>query len=144
MAYADATSLAVAVGGSVKLIQLTDDDANGVADPAVITAIIDEATTVIDSFTGYVFGVPIPGPPASIVSLCNKMAARIARRRRNMPLISDEADDKVDREWLAGVRDGKITLGVQPEPPKSELQIDGVGTSISPRDTARERLKGSW
>lgn len=142
MAYADASTLAVAVGGSAKLIQLTDDDGDRVSDPAVITAIISEAEGFINGYVRKVHNVPLTNPPISITSLCNKIAARIARRRRGMPIQTDAAEAEADTKWLEGVANGMITLGVQPEPEKSDLQVDKVGVSV--RDMSRDKTRGFW
>ncbi len=142
MAYADATSLAVAVGGSAKLIQLTDDNADGASDAAVIDAIVAEAQGVIDSYVRHVHRVPLASPPPSITTLCNKMAARVARRRRGMPLQTDPTDDDTDRKWLEAVSKGTITLGIEPEPERSDLSVDKVGVSV--RDLSRDKSRGFW
>lgn len=144
MAYLTQAALQVAVGGSVKLIQLTDDDGDGASDAAVIAQLIAEVDGYINSYVGKRYAVPLADPPAPILAIATAEGARRARRRRNMPLPDDIETGASDREWLEGVASGKVTLGVEPSPTKSELVVDTVGERDSTRNTTRENLKGIW
>ena len=143
MAYLTQAALEVAVGGSAKLIQLTDDDGNGAPDAGVIAQIVAEVDSLVDSYLHKRYAVPLAAAPTTITALVARMGARAARRRKNMPLLDDVDNEKIDREWLEGVAKGLISLGVQPLPTASSLVVDKVGErEDSPRNVTRRKLEG--
>lgn len=55
--YITAADLNIRAGGATSVRQLADDDGDGQADPAVLTAIIQEASAIADSYLLDAFGI---------------------------------------------------------------------------------------
>ncbi len=146
MAYSTQAQVETAVGGPVRLAELSDLDNSGVADAGVIAEAIAEADGEIDSYLGQRFFVPLATVPAVIASKSAAWAARVLRRNRanGRPLDDDIAREEIDIKWLLKVADGTISIGIEPGPPKASKVIDKVGLRDSAASVGRERLKGFW
>jgi len=144
MAYTTLALVQDEVGGSDKLLQLTDVDGVGVVNTAKVDAAIAEADGEINAALGKRYGVPLPTwAQPSVQMLSTRWAARVLRRRA--PLPDDIDQQKADRQWLNDVRDGKNSLGVTPSPPgHPDYQTDKAGQRSNLKDVSRNKLKGMW
>lgn len=143
MAYSTSTDLEQACGGPERLVQLADWDKDRIADAAVITKAIAGADAEIDSYVNKQYSVPLSAPlPQSIV----EVSARRAKYRLLSPrgmvdqFVKDEHD--ADTKWLEGVRDGLISLGIEPVPTAASMRIDGVTERPALKDVSRRKLYG--
>lgn len=149
MAYCTQSQVQTAVGGLRNLVELADlEDAypgdGGVGMGATVADAIDTADGIIDSYVGHRSAVPLAVVPRSIANLSASMAVRILRTNRYKgQAIPDDTDaDKVDREWLQGVADGTISLGIEPIPPRASIVIDKAGLRDSSLTVSLRRIKG--
>lgn len=143
MAYTSQAAIQNAIG-SADLIGIADVDGDGTADAAIVTAAIDEADRIIDSYAHKRHAVPFASTPATIASLSLRFAVRILRRNRRMTLAQDVEDDKTDRKWLEDLAKGLVSVGVEPAPQSSELVVDKYGDRDTGATVGREKLKGFW
>jgi phage gp36-like protein len=146
MAYCTQADVQVAVGGAIKLAQLSDQDnllAGGVNTSAV-SAAIAEACAEMDSYIGHRYAVPLSPVPLTVASKAAAWAARVLRRNayNGQPLIDDIDREKIDREWLDGVADGTISLGIEPTPVKASIVNDKAGLRDPTLIVSRLRLRG--
>jgi phage gp36-like protein len=145
MAYCAAQpDLERAVGGLAKLVQLTAAPGGAVVDLVVAAAAIDEADTLINSYVEKVHAAPVTPAPASLKLLSAKIAARVLRRWKTSMLQTDVDDETNDRKWLEGVAKGDISLGVEPVPAASSMQVAKAGARDSTKNVSREKTKGFW
>lgn len=145
MPYSTTTQVQIAVGGAARLVQLADFDADGIADPGVVDAAIAEADALINSYAAKRYAPATLATGIEIGPLSARIAARLLRRNRAQVLISDADDETRDRQWLADLRDGKVTLSTDNgTPPAAEMVVDKAGTRSSTKSVSRDRLKGYW
>lgn len=144
MAYTTQAAIEAAIGVG-DLIALSDLDGDGNADAGVVSAAIEEADRLIDSYAHKRYAVPFATTPATIGSLAARMAVRILRRDRRMLTEADLANEDTDRKWLEALSKGLVSIGVEPSPTASELVTDKAGErDPSTKNVSRERLKGFW
>jgi phage gp36-like protein len=144
VAYSTSAHVKTAVGGEANLVALSDHAGAGVVNETVVAEAIAEADAIINSYASKRFAVPFANPPATIVNLSARMAARALRRNKpGSTTIADTKDDEADIRWLEALSRGEVAPGVEPAPERSELVIDTVGDRESIRLTTREKLKGS-
>ena len=101
--------------GSVALVQLADDDGNGVADAGVVDEARLGAEGEVNSYLGRRYSVPIdltihPDLADVLASFTLDLAEYRLRLRR--PPVSEDAKRRSDQaiEWLTRVADGRIEL----------------------------------
>lgn len=98
--------------GATEVIDLADRAGDGFADTAVITAAIDRAGGLVDSYLQSRFAVPLPETP----QLVGEIMLALVRYQ----LSEDHATDRVKEDyeralrWLGEARDGKMDIGVAP------------------------------
>lgn len=143
MPYSTQMDVQIAVGGSAKLIELSDLESLGAIDSDVVAKAILDADALIDSYIGQRMKLPLATTPAVISGLSASMAARNLRRGRYNGLVPDQdkLDDEADRKWLDGVSKGTITLGIDPEPAAASKIIDKAAPRDSTLAVSRERMK---
>ena len=113
--------------GEDELTQLTDRDALGTLDHAVIERAIDDATAEIDSYLGGRYQLPLNPVPRILTTY----AADIARYR----LYDEAAPDQVQRRYddaqkfLRAAAKGEITLGIDAKGGKATPQSGAEMTS---------------
>ncbi len=75
MAYCTQTNIEASGVSAQTLIQLTDDDKDGVADAVVIAEAIAQADAEIDSYLGSRYSIPVSPVPALLTKLSTAIAA---------------------------------------------------------------------
>ncbi len=148
MAYCTEADVQNSVGGAIKLAQLSDLDnvLAGAVNHTAVAAAIDEATAEMASYIGHRISVNAVAAsvPRVLVNKAAIWAARILRRNgyNGQPLADDLDHEKMDREWLMGIADGTLSLGVEPAPKDAPEITD----KAAPRDpsliVSRARLRG--
>lgn len=148
MAYCTESDVQTAVGGAIKLAQLSDQDnlLSGAVNHTVVTAAINEATAEIASYIGHrisVNAVAATIPPLLVLKAA-AWAARVLRRDayNGQPLVDDLDREEIDRKWLMLVAEGKVSLGVEPELKAAPEIVDKAAPRASSLTISRERLKG--
>lgn len=145
MPYSTTAQVEIAVGGAAKLVQLADFDGDRSADAGVVTAAIAEADALINSYAGKRYAVATLATGIEIGPLSARIAGRILRRNRQQQLVADLEEEKFDRQWLADLRDGKVTLSTDNgTPAAAEMVVDKAELRESTKSVSRERLKGYW
>lgn len=130
MAYSDQTTCENAAGGAQVLIELCDQDgtATGEVNTAVLAQAIAETDGWIDSFVAKQRAVPLSPVPAVIARIAaQETVYRLRTNKPRAPLT--ERDEQRHQENLTHLRDiakGVVTLGVDPQPAKSELVSPAV------------------
>lgn len=92
--------------------QLTDDAAGTSVDTAKIDSALDRAESVVDSYVGKAYTVPLSVPVLDSITHAVLTLAKCylyKRRAKSIPEeITKDCEDMI--EWLKGIRDGKIEL----------------------------------
>ncbi len=137
-----------AVGGAVKLAQLSDQDneLGGGVNPAVVTQAIEEATAEIASYVGHrisATAIAESVPPVLRLKAAN-WTARVLRRNayNGQPLEDDLTREETDRKWLDGIARGVYSLGVEPELPPADIVNDKAAYRDPTLIVSRARLRG--
>lgn len=106
-----------------RLIELADDDGDGIADIGVVDKAIADADAEIDTYLSSRYTVPLSPAPAIINKICVDIAVWNLFSRRQV------ADDVAKERYRAAVdllkliAKGDVSLGVVPEPAGGEQQI---------------------
>lgn len=141
--YSTQAELAHHCGGAEGLVQIFDDDKDGVADPAAMATAIVDADSMIDAYINKQYLVPLNVVP----DLIKHLSARIAvyTRRAAHRMVDPETHGKLfdaDLATLKAIRDGAITLGDDPGPTKASARIDGQSDRPLSKDRSRRALRG--
>ncbi len=146
MAYSTHAQVQIAVGGPDRLRQLSDLDNTDTENPGVVDQAIATADSMIDSYVGKRFAVPLLPVPVVIANLSAYWAARVLRRNRynGQPLQDDNDQELADREWLEGVSRGTISLGIEPTPQKASIVTDRAAPRDSTKAVSRDSTRGFW
>lgn len=148
MAYCTQGDIQISVGGATKLAQLSDLDnvLSGAVNVAAVAAAIDEASAEMASYIGHRISINAiqASIPRVVVNKAAAWAARILRRNayNGQPLEDDIEQKKMDIEWLTGVAEGKISLGVEPAPKDAPEIIDKAAPRDSTLQVSRRALRG--
>lgn len=148
MAYCTQDDVQISVGGATKLAQLSDLDnvLSGAVNAAAVDAAIDEASAEMASYIGHRISLNAiqASIPRVVVNKAAAWAARILRRNayNGQPLEDDIEQKKMDIEWLMGVAEGKISLGVEPAPKDADVITDKAAPRDSTLQVSRRALRG--
>lgn len=146
MAYSTQSQVQTAVGGPEKLAQLSDlaNAGTPAIDVAVVAAAIAEADAELNAYIGHRYAVPLSPVPTVVSAKSAAWAARVLRRNKynGQALDDDLRRQEMDIEWLEGVADGTISLGIEPNPGPSSIVTDKAGTRDSIKLVSRDRLRG--
>jgi phage gp36-like protein len=113
MAYAAAADL-IARYGEEELIQLSDRLGDGVMDAAVIDQALADAGAVIDGYLAGRYTLPLAPVPAILTGYACDLARERLYKDAAPEIVAKRADDA--RKFLVLAGQGKLGLGVQPEP----------------------------
>lgn len=100
--------------GAEELTQLTDRDGVGDLGQAVIDQALADAGAVIDGYLAGRYTLPLTPVPAILVGYACDLARERLYKDAATETVIRRADDA--RRFLALVGQGKLFLGVQPEP----------------------------
>lgn len=143
MPYSTSAQVQTAVGGSAKLVQLTDQGGLGVLDATVLADAQAEADALINSYAGKRYKTTELATGIEIGPLSARITSRILRRNRSQVLMSDADDEKTDRQWLKDLASGVVTLSTAiGTPVAAEMVVDKAEVRPSTKAVSRERLKG--
>lgn len=114
MSYISIDDLRTLVPAHV-MMELSDDDADGIADSAMIDGIINEACELVDGYLRGRYSLPFASTPTLITQSAKQIARYMLYERRPEgfelpPAVTDGR--KIAIKNLEQIRDGKITLGV--------------------------------
>jgi len=144
VAYSTLADVQVSAGGEKSLRELSDVDNANAVNPAAVASAIAEADAIIDSHVHTRLAVPLTAPiPPVIVAISAALAVFLLKSRRKN-LIS-EIDLQLHESrlmQLQAIATGRVTLGVYPEPTKSELLRYDSTDRPSDKAVSREALKG--
>lgn len=117
--------------GSDELTVAADHDSDGVADPAVVTQGLADASDEIDAYLAGRYSLPLAVVPAVLKRLCVDMALYLMS---TPPAVTDEKRRRYEDaiKLLTLISTGKVTLG------ESESQVSG--SSGAAYFTAKTRL----
>ncbi len=102
------------------MLELTDDDADGIADQDIIATVIIEACETVDGYLRGRYQLPFRKTPTIISSIAKQIARYklYERRPEGFELPKTVRDGYTDAlKMLVQIQDGKVTLGV----PEGEL-----------------------
>lgn len=144
MAYSTIADVQIAAGGERSLRELSDVDNSNAVDTAAVESAIVEADAEIDSYMHARVAVPMVPPIPPVIRVISAALAVFILKSRRRALITDvDMTLRASRlEQLAGLASGKITLGVYPEPAKSELLRYESTDRPSDKAISRDSLKG--
>ena len=97
--------------GQEGLVLLADRDGDGVADEAVVSGALQDASDEIDTYVGVVYALPLPSVPAVLTRLCVDIAVYRMGRDASRGTEEDRKryDDAVD--LLKRIADKRASLG---------------------------------
>lgn len=97
--------------GDDDLIVSADHDGDGVADAAIVTQGLSDATDLIDSYIGARYTLPLATVPAVLKRLCVDIALYLMSKP---PSITEEKRKRYEDavKLLTAISDGKVSLGV--------------------------------
>jgi phage gp36-like protein len=143
MAYSVKADLEQHTGGPDGLIQLADYDQDGIADQTVIDNAIADADGIINGYINKQVLVPLSTVPVMVKNLSARLALyslRMAKRQVDPDTHGKQFD--LDLQMLKDLRDGVITLGVDPAPPAASARIDSVSERPTSKARSRSNLRG--
>ena len=130
MAYASQSDIETAAGGAVRLVELADWDADGVADATAIAAVQAATDGWIDSYAAVRYAVPVASPTDTLIQVAAEECVYRLRQRRGMASEGDEQRHKEREAWLVHLSKGLVRPS-DPAPAKS----DAVPEDLSMRRT---------
>jgi len=134
MAYAKLEDLRSRKGDAF-LTLAADRNGDGDIDRGAVTAALDDASSVIDSYLAARFTVPLTSPyPSSVVRCACDMAMFYLAERQ--PVVSDAITKRYDEcvKWLRGIKDGEV------DPVGASGPIEESSAQRSPRMNAETRV----
>lgn len=101
----------ISLFGEEEIIQLTDRDALGVVDDAILTKAVLSADSEIDSYIGAVYDLPLP----TVTEILVTASCNITRFRLYSSKATEEVKIRYDDtiRWLRDVSRGIATLGLK-------------------------------
>jgi phage gp36-like protein len=143
MAYSTIADVKIAAGGERALRELSDVDSSNAVNNAAVESAIVEADALIDSYLLARYAVPLSTTPPVINHLSRAIAVWVLKgRRRNLLTEQDSELHAAHLVQLEALATGKATLGVYPEPTKSELLRYEASDRPNDKAISREALKG--
>lgn len=120
MSYASATELAARVGAD-RLIEITDRDANGVADDPMIARALADASAEIDGYLAARYRLPLPTVPPVLARIACDIALYRLLTLRRMGDIEDARVRYEDaRRLLESISRGLVSLGLPADLPEAQ------------------------
>lgn len=130
----------VARFGAAELLGNADRDGDGVADVAVVDAAIAAASSIIDSYIGARYALPLVTVPATIKSICEDLARHALTAVEPMKIVVDNRDDAIAR--LKDISRGVAILDVPaPAPAASSASAIEILYEGGDRSASRAELR---
>ncbi len=127
-----------------KLIELTDDEQQGVVNDTRITAALTKASSIADSYCGTKYSVPFAAPvPAIVEDLVDDIAEYELYARKVSefpPAVEKRRDDAVN--FFKSVSNGTASLGINPAPTATSEGGAETNKTASDRVFTRDTLSG--
>ena len=143
MAYLTPDDLTAQIPAA-QLVELADDDGDGVADAAVLAAAIAAAEATLDGYLQTRYPLPLATVPPVLVRLARDLAAWELWSRRDTP---DLEKRPVYFRWKDALRfleklaSGEVQLGATPPPAESAGGVR-VAQTAAERVFTRDSLRG--
>ena len=108
------------------LVELADDNGDGLADTAVVDAILEDASAQIDLFLAGRYSTPVESPPTMLRSLASDVAIHLLFSRKRTVVSAEHAARYADAvRTLSDIASGR-------------LYLSGAGLRDLPESTTRE------
>lgn len=139
MSYAEIAEIK-AVYAETDLIQVTDDAGAGEIDDTILAAVRDQADNEINGYVSTRYGLPLAETPPLLKNLSVRLTWQLLLRRRR------QEDENARKEYdeicrvLRSIAEGRIALGVTPDPPASAGKVGEV--SDGDRDFTKTKMSG--
>lgn len=135
MAYATLTDL-VSRFGEEQLVQLTDRNGSGLIDQNVVDQAIADAGALIDGYLSGRYPVPLSPAPAILVGYACDLARYNLFPDANLEDVNTVRIRQRDAiKFLELVGQGKLSLGLQPEPTGDNGVVFSAGQKVFGRDS---------
>lgn len=145
MGYATLDDVQHAAGGERRLRELSDWTGRGAVDPAEVERAIAIADAEIDQRLHQLYDVRLADPvPPGIAALSAELAVLGLKKRRGGLTEVDVRMLEMAYERLGEMGKGMATLGVEPDPLKSQRVVDAYSRPESDIVIRRESTKGYW
>lgn len=141
MAYTTREAIEAEIGEAV-LTALADLDNDGTEDAGVVDGAIRGADALINSYANKRYAVPLTVGLDVVTEHALQLAIYNLRRKKQALTALDITTHADDIQWLKDLAEGKVTLGVEPQPPKSSLMRDAATPRPTWKDVSRDKLKG--
>jgi phage gp36-like protein len=142
MAYSSQSDLEIAAGGLQRLIALSDFAGTQAVNANVIARAIADADAWINSWVSKKYQVPVSPVPPDLVRLSSSEAIFLLKQWRSMAAETDvQLHEERERE-LKDISAGLRTLGVLPQPLRSDLVRDRASAPADDKPVSRDALKG--
>jgi phage gp36-like protein len=93
------------------LVELADDNGDGLADTAVVDAALEDADAEIDLFLGARFATPIAAPPDILTRLAADLAIHALFARMRLAVSAEHAERYAEAVRLLGeIASGRLSL----------------------------------
>lgn len=113
-----------------------DRDGDGIADADVVAAAIAAASSIIDSYIGVRYALPLVTVPSTIKSICEDLARHALTAVEPMKIVIDNRDAAIAR--LKDISRGIAVLDV-PAPAPADPGASGVQILFEPGDRSMSR-----
>lgn len=126
MAYITSDDLLIAVGGSAKLLELSDLDDDEAIDPAVVAQAIARAESIVNGYLQQRYQTPIADPPDLVINLTLDLARWYLASNRNLgdlELYRRAYQDAIT--LLKDIAAGRMQLDIATKPTGSTLVTGG-------------------
>lgn len=141
--YATRADVVIAAGGTARLLQIADQDADGKEDTDLVDAALIEAEGLINSYVRKKREVPLPAPIPDVVRTTTaSMAVWVLKRNRDALTEADAILQEQRIAWLENLAAGKVDLGINPAPPASPHNQPAATDRPTAKAVSRENLKG--
>lgn len=122
MPYATADNLTVRFGPD-EMLAIADRDGDAVIDADVVAAALAKASTLIDSYIGARYALPLPSTPAVLKGICEDLARYDLYTVEPTQIVRDNRDAAI--ALLKDISRGLATLDV-PAPAAADPASSGV------------------
>ena len=126
--------------GEEELLTNADRDGDQEIDAAVVTAAIEAASSIIDSYIGARYALPLPTVPATLKSICEDLARHALYTVEPMKIVVDNRDAAIAR--LKDISKGVAILDVPaPAPAEASGVVDRIRYEPGDRRVSRAELR---